>query len=351
MSEYMQNIAIVGERSTALIKKEKPHPGPNQVLLKIEMCAICTWEQRVFTRIMPFPLPYVGGHEVVGSIEAIGENLNPEVYYIGRKAAVRFNPSCGACNNCRKGADNMCIEADRLTKNTGGKSMDLGGLSQYYCAEIYQVFFFGDDVPTERMIFAEPLACVLTGFEKVHIHMGDDILVIGGGIMGLLIGLCAKLLGTRVFMSEPNDSRRRKADQIGIDITIDPENEEVINVIEERTGGKGVELVVNTAANKDAFSQGMSALSVQGQFLMYGKVFPNTPVEIDINEIHDNELMISGTMSPSSNSFYRSVNILSKGILKLENFNLLSKVYPYTKAQEAFEEALSTNNYRVAVEF
>ena len=154
MGEMMKAVTIVADRKVELTDVPKPVPGPNQVLLRIDACALCTWEQRVFSRLQPFPLPFTGGHEFVGHIAAIGENLSPEKYPIGTRAVARQIPHCGECPSCRTGRDNKC----RAKNDMKGQ----GGLSDYYLTDVAQLYMVDKSVPVERMLFTEPLACVIT---------------------------------------------------------------------------------------------------------------------------------------------------------------------------------------------
>lgn len=82
---------------------------------------------------------------------------------------------------------------------------------------------------------------------------------------------------------------------------------------------------------------------------MYGIVMPNAPVDVDFNSIHFNETRVVGCMSPSVESFHRSVNLLNKGLIKPEELNLLSASYNYDYAQKAYEDSILPTTYRVMV--
>ncbi len=85
----MKVVAIVEERKTGIFDIPKPVPGPNQVLIRIHACALCTFEQRVFTQMTKKTLPYVGGHELAGVIEEVGADVDPKLFPIGSKAAAQ----------------------------------------------------------------------------------------------------------------------------------------------------------------------------------------------------------------------------------------------------------------------
>ena len=73
----MKAVTILDEKRAEVVERPVPELKPNEVLLRIERCMLCTWEQRVFLRLQPYPLPYIGGHEFAGTIAAVGSDLDP----------------------------------------------------------------------------------------------------------------------------------------------------------------------------------------------------------------------------------------------------------------------------------
>ena len=109
MSKTMEVLSIVDSHKCEVRTVTRPEPGKGEVLIKINGCALCTYEQRMFTRQAPTPLPVVGGHEIAGEIAGIGNDVNPEEYPLGSKVAVRLISSCGKCYFCRRGEENLCV--------------------------------------------------------------------------------------------------------------------------------------------------------------------------------------------------------------------------------------------------
>ena len=230
MAETMKIVAITGDHEASVIEAAKPEPGKGQIRMRVEGCALCTFEQRMFTGVVPVPLPFIGGHEVAGYIDAIGEGLKPENYPIGKRIAARTFYSCGHCYGCRHDEGNLCVNGSEQDKSWMAYP-GIGGLEQYMLIKPDMLFFMNDDLPLEKACFAEPLACVLNSIEKGQIEIGDDVVVIGGGIMGQLHVMCAKLRGARVIMSEPDEARREIAAKLGADVCINPLEGDPIEMI------------------------------------------------------------------------------------------------------------------------
>lgn len=344
----MKVVAITAERKTEIFDIEKPKPAAGQVLIRIHACALCTFEQRVFTQTTKKALPFVGGHEFAGLIEELGEGVNPEDYPIGAKVAVRVLQSCGTCYYCRHGQENLCTKAYAKSSAAAGK-LNPSGLGEYIAVNINQVYFLSDDTPYEQAVFVEPFACVLNSIERGHIELGDDVVVIGGGIMGILHVIAAKMSGARVILSEPDASRAEMARKFGADIILNPKEVDVVAKVKEITGGEGANVVFNTTAIAAIAAQAVSMTAMMGRCIFYSSIHPDEPIEVSPNSIHNSEVIITGSKSPSIKAFDTSARILSKGIVDLTP--LLTESYEKEAADTAFERACSMDTYRVMVKF
>ena len=93
---------------------------------------------------------------------------------------------------------------------------------------------------------------------------GQDVVIIGGGVMGLFHVVLAKLSGTRVILSEPNAERRKLAEELGADLTFDPTKVDAVNFVKEHTEGRGAEVVFNTTALPQIAKQAMDFTATGG---------------------------------------------------------------------------------------
>lgn len=339
----MKNVAIVDDSKVELIDSEMPVLEDDKVLIKIHTSLICTWEQRIFLRQMPFPLPFIGGHEFSGVIEAIGKDLDPESYPIGAQVTARLINQCGECAMCRENAQNMCQKIDNAAS--------IGGLAEYVAVPPQKLYLLKRPIPFERLAFAEPLGCVLTAFDKLNVQPGDDVVIIGAGTLGVLNALVGKMFGARVIISETLASKHELPAKLGFQDVFDPILQDPVQYVQELTDGKGADVVIDCVTAKTAAQQALKMLATKGALLMFSKVFPEGIVEVDFNQVHDRDLLITGSMSASVSAFQRAVNLLAKGILKPDEYGLISGLFPSTQAQEAFELAIRPETYRVGITF
>lgn len=348
MDKKMKVVVIVDERCVEIKEVREPQPKANQILMKIRACAICTWEQRTYTRESKMPLPFVGGHEIVGEIAALGEGVSETEFPIGKKIVARLINVCGKCYFCRRGEENLCVEMNDLDSS----DMEIpgtGGMGEYLNVNTSQVYKIPDELPDEVGVFAEPLACVLNSIEKGKIELGDDVVILGGGIMGMLHLLSAKLSGARVIMSEPDEKRREIAESLGCDITFSPLEKAPVEYVKSLTEGRGAEVVFNTTPISIVAKQAVEMTAYMGRCVMYSSQHPDKPFEISPNRLHNSEAIVTGAVSPSVRSFNRAVNMLAKGILNPKS--LVSGVYSYDNAKDAFEAAVRPDTFRIIVKF
>lgn len=345
MGEKMKIGVITAPHKTEVMEVNKPIPGKNEILIKLKACALCTWEQRVFTGAKKVTLPYLGGHEVVGEIAEIGEGVTKR-WNIGDKVAVRTLAHCGQCYYCQQGEDNLCEETGKLPPPV--PEVDgIGGLSEYLLVTPNQLFKYDASIKDEVGVFAEPLACVIHSIERAHLKLGQNVVVVGAGIMGLLHLVVAKKMGTRVIVCEVDEKRRNIALELGADIVINPIKEDMVSVVKELTDGRGADAVFHTTALTAVAESAIKLTGKMGTVIMYGSFYPDNDITVNPNWIHNTEVIITGSVSPSTEDFLKATRLLNYGIIDPKL--LVHGSYELKDIQRAFEVAADPSTFRVIV--
>jgi L-iditol 2-dehydrogenase len=327
---------------------ERPEPGPNEIQIRVRACALCTWEQRVFTGEKPAPLPLVGGHELAGEISALGTGVDPKQYPVGARVAARVIKACNSCYYCRRGEPTQCVELNTFRLN-GPSVYGMGGLAEYICLDRSAVWRYDEQRPFAEIALTEPLACVLHSIRRAWPKMGDDAVVIGGGVMGQLHLLCLQKMGIRTVLSEPDAVRRAFAAAHGCSVVIDPVKEDAVARVLQLTGGRGAETVFNTTAVSAVEKDAIRMTGKLGCCVTFSSQHPDSPVQVSPNWLHNSESILTGAVNPSVISFDQAVNVLSKGLLDIRD--LISAVYPKEEAMQAFLDAIRPDTYRVEIRF
>lgn len=321
---------------------EKRVPEAKQVLVKVDSCAICTLEQRVYNGVMK-RYPFAGGHEVAGTVEAVGEKVKG--VKVGDKVAARLLNSCGECYYCRNGHENQCTTS--FIAETQECAMGPGGLAEYMMMNAADVYKLSDDIDLTHASVTEPLACCIHSIENGQINFGDTVVVIGIGIMGALHIQLAKLKGARVIASELSPERLEVAKKMGADILINSGEVDAVEEVKKLTDGLGADAVFCTVPVAALAKQAVDMTGKLGRTVFYTSFHPDNPIEISPNRIHSTEQIITGTVNPSKKDFLMATRLLSYGSVDVSE--LISGCYSLDDVDEAFKAAIRPDTYRIVV--
>lgn len=346
MSLEIKALAITDEKRIETLSLTTPDLAPNEVLVKVRAVALCTLEQRAFKREMKMPLPFLGGHEVSGDIALLGSGVNKKLWKEGQRVAVRMLYSCGECYNCRTGHTNMCTYAQRKPVRDG-LIPGPGGLCDYIIVQAKDLFLIPDDVSYEEASLTEPLACCVHSVEKANIQFGEDVVVIGGGIMGINHVMLAKKKGARVIISEVDPKRRALALSLGADKAINPVECNAVEEVKRLTDGRGADVVFNTTAISSVVSDAIEMTGACGRMIQYSSMHPDSPISVSPQMLHSSEKIITGSISPTERDFFTANRLISKHIIDMKP--LIAASFSFNNAQEAFEKAIVPGTYRVII--
>lgn len=342
----MENYKVAvnsGVNQISIEEKEIKEPVGNQVLVKVHSCAICTLEQRMYSGVIK-RYPFAGGHEAAGTVVAVGDKVTN--LKVGDKVAPRMLTSCGECYYCRNGHENKCVSAfiANIHEGVGGP----GGFSEYMMLEAKALYKLADDLDLKYGALTEPLACCVHSVNNADIQLGDDVVVVGNGIMGSFHIQLAKLKGARVIACEVDDERMAMAERIGADIVINSSKTDPVEKVRELTEGRGANVVFCTAALTSLASQSIEMAGNHGRVVMYSSFPKGAPIDLDVNRSHSAETIITGAVNSNKSEFLAASRLLSNGTIDVSPF--ISEVVPFEKIDYAFERAIDPGTYRVLVE-
>ncbi len=224
--------AAVFEGAGVLNIKEMPVPvieQEDQVLVRVLAVSICGTDVRGLANPPQvfFKEGVIIGHECVGIVAAVGKEVSNAK--VGDRVVVHPNQWCGKCHYCRLGRINLCDNFKHV-----GDSRD-GAMADYLCVPEKLVYTISESVPVNTACLVEPLACVLNATTSVRAHPGENVLILGGGAIGMIFMLLYKAAGAKVFISDISANRREFALGLGADGVIDPSQEDINKFIAEKT--------------------------------------------------------------------------------------------------------------------
>lgn len=349
MQKKMRTAVFRKKGSVELTEIERPRIRGDQVLIKMETCAICTWDQRVYTGLNVVNYPFVGGHEMFATVEQIGDEVNTEKLKVGDSVAVGLLATCGSCHYCNMGQHNLCSNFDYNKKVGGLPYSGTGGFSEYLAVSPKYLFKAHAGLKKELGAFTEPLSCVNRSVEYAGLTTTQTAVVIGAGTMGILHLLLLKSKGIEVIVSEPDESKRRMASKLGAMDVINPLKEDPIKRLQDFTDNRGAEGVFITSASPEAAEQVVRMAAPLGTVVIYSSIYPKDMIRLDPNWVHKTMVKITGSANSNQQDFEKSIKMLSNGLI--DPSPLVSFTFPFEKIDEAIRHTLDQKKYRTILTF
>ena len=325
-----------------------PEPKENEVLIRVKAAGICTNDIRDFQGDCSYSYPRIGGHEFCGVIEKMGGGVSG--FQKGQRVVSYIINADHTCHLCRTGHENICFHHtnSHIFTNPDGIS-GYCGFGEYVIAKAQDIMVYSETTSFEKMAFTEPLACVVNSINRTGIELGDDVVVIGGGTMGLLHVMVARLRGARVIVSEPLAERREKALALGAAAVIDPMSCDAVQEVMRLTNGQGAAVVINGLANPAVMPQAMDMTAPCGVCVAFSSMHPNKPVPVDVGAMHSLQKSLIGAVSPTVKAYYQSVQLIDKGLV--DPSLLTEQIFDYTDFDNAMACAMRPDTYKVILKF
>lgn len=300
------------------------------VLIKVAYSSICGSDPHLLTGLLEVPVPSGCGHEMSGTVAALGKEATKKGLKAGDKVTGNFLRFCGACHYCRSGKEQFC---------TSPKTGEIQGTqAEYVVWNEAQVFKVPDSVGLMEATLAEPLAIAVRAVEKADISLGDTVAISGGGGIGLMaLQLCKMAGASSVTVIEPVAEKRRLALETGADYAIDPVNDDVAGETIKITSGRGFNAVLESSGNSKAAETALKLLD-KGGHIVYFSMYPGA-YELPLNlfeHCYHNEIRIDGLFL-AAYSFPAAVAMLPRMNLK----PLISKVYALDECVQAYADQMS----------
>jgi L-iditol 2-dehydrogenase len=318
--EMIKSVVITAPMEAAVHEIEQWSPQPYELLIRCKAAAVCTTERLIFSGHRQM-YPAIGGHEVAGVVEWVGENeigLN-----IGDSVAIDAVRRCGRCYYCLKDFSNHCIEMrERRLRN--GFVLIGGGFAEYTIAPSARAFRLSTNANLEEASLIEPLACCVHSVKKARIDLGDTVVIIGAGTMGILHLILLNLIGARVVMVDVDQDRLDFAKGMGAAEILDGRRCDPTKLAHDLTEGRGADAVFVTANSEAAGAQALAMVGRLGSIVFYSSQYPSGVLNLDWNRVHYEEVTITGAQGKTHKDFQEAVRLFSNGQVSLGP--LISKV-------------------------
>jgi len=287
----------------------KPILGHNDLLIKIKKTAICgtdihiyNWDQWAQKNI---PVPMVIGHEYVGEIVGIGQEVKG--FQLGERVSGEGHITCGHCRNCRGGRTHLC-------RNTVGVGVNReGSFAEYLVIPAYNAF----KLPCE---ISDDLAAIFDPFgNAVHTALsfdlvGEDVLITGAGPIGIMAAAVAKHVGARhVVITDINEYRLDLARKMGVTRAVNVSNDKLTDVMSDLGMTEGFDVGMEMSGIPMAFTSMLENMNNGGKIAMLG--IPGQNMSIDWSQVIFKGLTIKGIYGREMfETWYKMASLIQSGL-------------------------------------
>jgi D-arabinose 1-dehydrogenase-like Zn-dependent alcohol dehydrogenase len=319
-----------------MVTREIPQPKAGEVRIRVQACGICHSDSLPQLGVFPGQrYPMVPGHEVVGTIDAVGDGINE--WRVGQRVGVGWHGGHDfTCRACRRGDFILCENG-----LIPGINMD-GGYAEYMVARRESLAAVPEELASAE---AGPLMCAgITTFNALrnaHARPGDTVAVLGIGGLGHLGVQYSAKMGFRTVAIARGKDKEKFARELGAHHYIDSKSEDPAKTL---TALGGAKVILATVTNSDAMAATIDGLSSDGRLLVIGA--DAAPIKVSPFQLIGGRKGVAGWPSGTA--------IDSEDTLRFSAMTGVRPIierYPLDRAQEAFDRMMSGDaRFRVVLE-
>ncbi|CUH94953.1 hypothetical protein P22_1022 [Propionispora sp. 2/2-37] len=343
----MKAAVYYGPKDIRIEEREIPQIGAGDVLVRVQYCAICGTDVRIYNygqaNVVP---PRITGHELTGIIEKVGSQVKN--YQTGDKIVLVPIMPCGTCEFCLKGKSNLCDHV-----STFGYTLD-GGFAEYIkipenAVKRGNVIKLTDDADLLGTSITEPLSCVINGQEYLDIGLGDTVLVIGAGTIGAMHVSLAKARGAaKVILADIEQARLELSGKCGADYLVNSKTSDLIAEVMRITEGKGVDIAITACSVPVAQEQALQLVRKAGKVSFFaGLPKGNSVNALDMNIVHYKEISVFGAYGSTIAQNMKAYQLLSNKII--DAGKIITHVLPLEQLTDGFEMVKKGQGLKIAI--
>lgn len=323
MSDDVRALVHEGPGQFAMRSLPRPAIGDDDALLRVEACGICGTDVERYRGVLPVRFPVIPGHEPVGVIEEIGASAARRWgVQVGDRVAVDPFVPCGACRDCVGGSYELC-QGWPGTRSYGSYPMTdpphlWGGWATHlYLHPHALVYPVPAHVPPDLAVLFNPLgAGVRWAVTVPGTTVGSTVAVLGCGQRGLACVLAAKAAGAALVVVTGLSSDAHKlalARDLGADVVVDVEREDVHEAVRTATGGRGVDVVVDTTPHAAAPVRDAVRLARMGGTIVLGGLKGAAVDGFPVDEVSMKALRVLGVRGVGADAYRAAIDLLASG--------------------------------------
>jgi (R,R)-butanediol dehydrogenase/meso-butanediol dehydrogenase/diacetyl reductase/L-iditol 2-dehydrogenase len=339
----MKSLRLISTGELKIINVEEPQiKNPTEVKIKMSYSSICGVDVMMYRGTANKIPQGVMGHEGSGIIVDLGEEA---AKYLNAGDPVTINPVfiCHHCKSCH----NLSVTCCELGTATDLSIKSSSMMSEYIVVHYLQVFPLPQGISLKEGCLAEPVTMALYTVNKAALAPGNKVLILGGGSMGqLILRLCMLYPVASVVVADPHREKRELALRGKATVVLDSRSESFIPDILEQCNGKGFEVVIEASGSQQSAETAFSFLARGGCLIYFGLYGMDFSVSLNLFNLYWKDATIRGVFMPK-NLYHQALDLIPR--LGVED--IITALYPFDKAEEAFSEKARGQHVKVMLEF
>jgi len=338
----MLKAAVLYGKKNIKIEEVNLPPSQDSIMIRVAACGICISDVKAYQEGQSHYCkpPIILGHEYVGTIVKISKKNGG--FKNGDRVAVIHAINCGYCSYCQRGLFELCENKQRASN---------GGFAEYVSIDKESankaLIKLPLNLSTNEATFLEPIACCIESIEKCNIGLGDIIVIIGAGVMGLLLLQLSLLKGaSKVIVSEINEYRRNIAKSLGATV-VNPEEIDLKKFITKETCSEGVNVAITTVFKEDIIKECFLFTRKQGTVFIFGSTIKNPDLLINSNKIHYDQINIMGSSAYKPLHFSIALKLLKENRITVTP--LITSVEPLKNTKKALDNYIKPENLKIII--
>jgi L-iditol 2-dehydrogenase len=327
---YMKALLLSQYNQLAVADLPAPEPGNDEILVRVAACGICGSDVHGYDgtsgRRIP---PIVMGHEAAGVVESVGAGVHD--YKPGDRITFDSTVYCGACDFCKRGEINLCDNRQVVGVSCGDYRRP-GAFAEFVVVPQRICYHLPKDLKFEEAAMLEAVSVAIHAVRVSEMKGGETALVIGAGMIGLLTLQAAKAAGaSKVLIADIDATRLERAKSLGAEETLMLSGDALVQEVLQRTGGKGVDLVLEAVGREETIAASVASVRKGGTVTLIGNITPQ--VKIPLQAVVSRQIRLQGSCA-SAGEYPEAMELLASGKIKVKP--LITAVAPLSDGPQWF---------------
>ena len=335
----MRRVIVSEDHTTAVRHVDVPSPVAGEVQVRMTAAGVCGSDTHALHGRHPFiHLPYAPGHEVIGTVSAVGDGVTEVA--VGQRVVVEPTLPCWKCKQCRAGRENLCEDLKFF-----GCAYPQGGMADFFTIPADRLHLVPDELDDRQAILIEPLSTPVHAVRLAGPLDGKSVAILGAGTIGLMVLVTALQHGARrVVVTDVLESKRQRALDLGAHAVVDAAGPDAVDAVREALG-ESADVVFDCVAVQQTVGQAIAMALKAGTVVIVG--VPSADVSIPLSLVQDQQVRIQGSATYLPEDYAESIELIQAGKVRPQDF--ITGSYSLDDVGEAFAASVSGEHIKVIV--